>query len=289
MKRTQGSSRTRTSPRIIPANGGMSSRPRPLAGRAQDTQILPAVTDLTQELPRVNPSALPAVYQHTPPVPATALAGTLPLPHGYLPAPPSAQHADPARWYDRTHVEDNDLEPQARGRHALDELKAADAETDMPDLVGHDEPAPAIRGAYGRIVAALAAPRPESLADAVRIARQAYRISKGNRRWFVEEETKLDACWRRIAEFNADWDRQVRDTEIARHGRRAVVAAEELTAAYEENRLRIEQENARRAADGRPLLDVTATTFTKGMQAKVKALLVEEALKEPLAGSAVSA
>lgn len=197
MKRTQGSSRTRTSPRIIPANGGMSSRPRPLAGRAQDTQILPAVTDLTQELPRVDPSALPAVYQHTPPVPATALAGTLPLPHGYLPAPPSAQHADPARWYDRTHVEDNDLEPQSRGRHALDELSA------MPD------PAQGLTDAPTRIIRALGGPEPEvkdpSLRLAVRLFRAARDMGRAREARCREADARLAIADARIRAFAERW------------------------------------------------------------------------------------
>lgn len=128
MQRTRSGSRTRTAPRIIPPNGGMPSRPRPLAGPAPITQELPVIADpeITRELPRVHPSDLPAVYHHTAPVPATALAGTLPLPPNYLPVPPSAQHANPRLWHDRTHVEDNDLESQSRGRHAIDVLKAVE-------------------------------------------------------------------------------------------------------------------------------------------------------------------
>jgi hypothetical protein len=134
MKRTRSSSRTRTSPRIIPAGGGMQSRPRPFAGRPQDTQVLPRIdsSDITQVLPRVNPSALPSVYQHTDPVPSTALAGTLPLPVGYLSAPPSARHTDPVAWHDRTHVEDEwpDVAvTHSRARHALEAVKAEEGDT----------------------------------------------------------------------------------------------------------------------------------------------------------------
>ena len=38
---------------------------------------------------------------------------------------------DPTTWHNRTHVEDNDLEPQGRGRHALAELTRADDETTL--------------------------------------------------------------------------------------------------------------------------------------------------------------
>lgn len=133
MKRTQSTARTRTSPRIIPANGGMLSRPRPFAGRPQDTQVLPRInsSDITQELPRVSPSALPSAHRHTEPVPATAVAGTLPLPSAYMPTPVPAQHVNPAEWHSRTHTEDNDLEPQSRGRHALAELTRANDETTL--------------------------------------------------------------------------------------------------------------------------------------------------------------
>lgn len=199
--------------------------------------------------------------------------------------PPSARHVDPRAWHGRTHVEDNDLEPETRGRHALNELMAADAETGMPDLVGHNEPAPAVRGAYGRIVAALAAPRPESLADAVRIARQAYKTGRDNRRWFAEEESKLDACWRRIAKFNADWDEHLREWNAALCGQEAVDAGYSLAATYEENRQRIAEENARRLLAGKAPLDATPTSFTRGMVAELQQLIVQRAT----AGSAVAA
>jgi hypothetical protein len=190
--------------------------------------------------------------------------------------PPSAQHTDPARWYERLVVEDESADSPVRpgrGRHVLAELKASD--DGMPDLVGHDEPAPVVQGNYSRVVAALAPP--ETLAGAVRIARRAHSMFVARRHRLDEDESRLDACWRRIAEFNADWDRQLRDAEIARHGQRAVVAAEELAATYENNRLRVEQENARRAADGEAPLDATATTFTRDMVAKIQQMLVDEA------------
>src|SRR6184192_1609693 len=158
---------------------------RPSSDGPAPTQLMSAVREtggfLTRELPRVSPAAVLPPYPHTPYMPmpdrpgahldVTRLLPVVPrqrvaadstatqvLPLVKAELPPSAQHVDPARWHDRTHVEDNDLEPQTRGRHVLDELKAADAETGMPDLVGHDEPTPAIQGAYGRIVAAMTPP-----------------------------------------------------------------------------------------------------------------------------------
>lgn len=201
MKRTQGTSRTRTSPRIIPANGGMPSRPRPLAGRPQDTQVLPRIDSsaLTQELPRVSPAALPAVYQHTDPVPATAMAGTLPLPNGYLPLPPSAQHANPTAWHDRTHAEDNDLELQTRGRHVLAEL------TSLPD--------PALELAAGPVriqaIKALDGPEPQlkdpSRRLSVRLFRAARDMARSRQRWCDDADARLKAQDDRIAEFARRW------------------------------------------------------------------------------------
>jgi hypothetical protein len=208
-------------------------------------------------------------------LPVVDLAATQPLPV-VRDLPPSAQHADPARWYERLVVEDESADSLAQpshGRHVLDALRAADS--NIPDLVGHDEPAPTVQGNYRRVVAALAPP--DTLAGAVRIARRAHAMFVVRNRRLVEDESRLEACHRRIAEFNADWDRQLRDAEIARHGQRAVVAAENLTAAYEANRRRVAEENARRAADGRPPLDATATTFTRGMAARIQQMLVDEA------------
>lgn len=187
--------------------------------------------------------------------------------------PPSAQHVNPARWYERLVVEDESADSPAQpshGRHVLNELN-----DDMPDLVGHDEPAPVVQSNYSRVVAALTPP--ETLAGAVRIARRAHAMFVARRHRLDEDESRLDACWRRIEEFNADWDRQIRDAQIARHGQRAVVAAENLTAAYEINRRRVAEENARRAAAGQPPLDATATTFTRDMAAKIQQMLVDEA------------
>lgn len=201
MKRTQGTARTRTSPRIIPANGRMQSRPRPFAGRPQDTQVLPRIdsSDITQELPRVNPAALPAVYRHTDPVPATAMAGTLPLPNGYLPLPPSAQHANPAAWHDRTHAEDNDLELQTRGRHVLAEL------TSLPD------PALELAAAPARIQAIKALDGFEPQVKdpgrrlSVRLFRAARDMARSRKRWCDEADVRLRAQDARIAQFAQRW------------------------------------------------------------------------------------
>lgn len=278
---------------------------RPRSGNPAETLVMAAVPAadagdyLTRELPAVSPAAVLPPYPHTEYTPMSAHPAPLSLPAvtqvlpvvrrpvadstatQVLPRIPTmpvlpAGHADPTRlYYERTFVEDDGLEPQSRGRHVLDELRAADAETGMPDLVNHADAAPAVQGAYSRVVAAMAPP--DSLAGAVRIARRAHAIFVARRRNLVEAESKVDACRRRIAEFNADWDRELRDAQVARHGQRAVVAGEELAAVYEGNRLRIAEENARRAADGEKPLDVTATTFTRDMQAKIQQMLVSEA------------
>ena len=236
----------------------------------RDPTRLPFVAPMAQDGLTV---VLPAVQNHWVTADATA---TQILPQIPADVPPSAQHADPSRWYERMVVEDESADSpvqSGRGRHVLAELKAADA--GIPDLVGHDEPAPAVQNNYSRVVAALAPP--DTLAGAVRIARRAHAMYVARRRRLVEDESRLDACRRRIAEFNADWDRQLRNAEIARHGQRAVVAAENLTAVYETNRRRVAEENARRAADGRPPMDATATTFTRDMAAKIQQMLVDEA------------
>lgn len=276
---------------------------RPFTGDPAATQLMAAVPDagdfLTRELPAVSPAAVLPPYPHTAftpmsghPAPPRLLDATqvLPvireqrpiadstttqiLPRTPAALSPSAQHVNLARqYYQRTFVEDNDLDPQSRGRHVLEELKAEDS--GMPDLVSHADTAPAVQGAYGRVVAALA--QPDSLAGAVRIARRAHAMFVARRHRLDEDESRLDVCWRRIEKFNADWDRQIRDDQVARHGQRAVVAGEELAAAYEGNRLRIAEENARRVADGKAPLDATATTFTRGMAAKIQQMLVSEA------------
>lgn len=179
----------------------MPSRPRPLAGPAPITQELPAIADpeITRELPRVHPSDLPAVYHHTAPVPATALAGTLPLPPNYLPVPPSARHVDPAAWHDRTHVEDNDLEPQGRGRHVLAELMA------MP------EPALELAPATMRInaIKALDGPEPQVKDPARRLSVRLFRAARDMARerlaWCDEADARLRAWDGRIAEFAERW------------------------------------------------------------------------------------
>lgn len=188
MKRTRSNTRTRTTARIIPANGGMSSRPRSFAGRLQDTQVLPVVApDITQELPRVSPAELLPVHRHTEPVPATAVAGTLPLPVGYLPMPPSAR---------RPNV-----------HHVLAELQATPG-AEFTDLAA----APA------RIVNALGGPEP-ALRDparrlSVRLFRAARDMARSRRAWCDVAEARLDAQDARIAAFakrwahdDAHWDR----------------------------------------------------------------------------------
>lgn len=183
--------------------------------------------------------------------------------------PPSAQHVNPRAWHARTHVEDDDLEPQTRGRHALDELMA------LPD------PAQELATAPQRIIQALGGPEPEvknpRLGLAVRMFRHARDMQRTREARAEQALASADACSRMMREFGEKWDRTLREAEIARHGQRAVVAAEELTATYENNRRRVAEENARRAAAGQPPLDATATTFTRDMAAKIQQMLVDEA------------
>lgn len=276
---------------------------RPSSDGPSPTQLMPAVREsgdfLTRELPKVSPSAVLPPYPHTPYMPmsgrpethldVTRLLPVVPrqrtaadsatpqvLPLVKAELPPSAQHVDPARWHDRTHVEDDDLEPQTRGRHVLDELNAA------PDI------ALDLAAVPQRVINGLGGPEPAvkdpSRRLAVRMFRHARDMQRAREARAEDALREADACSRRIREFGERWEQHLRDVEITRHGQRAVVAAEELTAAYEGNRRRIAEENARRAANGKEPLDVTATTFTRGMQAKLSDLLVKEAL----AGSAVT-
>lgn len=220
-ERTRPKGRTRTAPRIIPPNGGMSSRPRPLAGPAPITQELPAVveSEITRELPRVHPSDLPTVHQHTALVPATALSGTLPLPVGYMPVPPSAQH-------NHAHVDPGSSLPQLRGRNVLAELKA------VPDLTAAPQ----------RIIAALGGPEPQvkdpTRRLSVRLFCAARDMARQRRAWCDEADARLRAQDARIAEFalrwehdNEHWDR----VAAVLKAKQEASDAGQLTKAYEDD------------------------------------------------------
>lgn len=272
LQRTQPGSKQRTRRGIIPANGGMSSQstgprgkpkpvpnyqdPTPLPHLAQDglTMVLPVVTDLTQELPRVSPSELLPVHQHTDPVPATALAGTLPLPVGYMPT-------------------------QYPGRQVLSELSA------LPDPTLQLAPATMRINA----IKALGGPEPQvkdparrTVVRLFRAARDMQRLREARAKRVLD---KADECSQRMREFGEKWDEKLRADAAAVYGFEAVSAEQQMIAAYEEGRRRIAEENARRAADGLPPLDTTPTAFTKEMRDELKQLLVQRALS----GTAVSA
>lgn len=204
MQRTQPGSKSRQRRGIIPTNGETSSQstgprgepklrpdfrdPTPLPHLAQDgfTAIMPAVgtPDLTQVLPRVSPAELLPVHPHTDPVPATALAGTLPLPTGYLPAP-------------------------APSRQVLNELSA------MPD------PARELADAPTRIIQALGGPEPEvknpAMRLAVRLFRDARDLARAREARCHEADARLIMADARIKAFaerwshdDAHWDRVAR-------------------------------------------------------------------------------
>jgi hypothetical protein len=210
---------------------------------------------------------LPVVREHWSVADATT---TQILPRIPADVPPSAQHVDPVKaYYQRTFVEDDGLELQSRGKHVLAELAA------LPD------PAEELAAVPQRIIKALGGREAEvknpKLQMAVRMFRHARDMQRAREARAQRALADADACSRMMREFGEKWDRKLREEEVARHGQRAVVAAEELAATYEGNRLRIAEENARRAADGKPPLDATATTFTRGMVAKIQAMLVDEA------------
>jgi len=196
--------------------------------------------------------------------------------------PPSvARHADAANWYGRMAEEEWPDVPSGQGRHVLDELMAED--DTFPDLTGHDEPDPIVQGSHNRMLASAGIPV-EGLAAAVRFARQAHAFFTARLRWCDRAERELSAWDRRIAEFNASWDEQLRKAKVEFYGEEAVVAEERLIEAYEAGKAHIAAENARRAAAGEAPLDVTPTSFTKDMQAQLRQMLAEHALT----GSAVS-
>lgn len=112
LKRSNRSRGARSAPRIIPAIGENSPQPTGPRGEPKpaldyrDPTPLPhvaqrgfiAIVPVVGSKPtQVSPAAVLPMYQHTRPVPATALAArTLPLPDGYLPTPPSARYVDQA-------------------------------------------------------------------------------------------------------------------------------------------------------------------------------------------------
>jgi hypothetical protein len=191
MKRTRGSSRTRTPARIIPANGSMPTRPRDY----QDPSQLPHVRGVTAQDGFT--VVLPIVPADTADSTTTQLLPRVPM-QRMLPA--SAQHANPAAWRDRTHVEDEwpDVPaPTSRARHVLAQLRS------VPDVP------PEIADAPKRIIAALGGFEPASTRPdrrlAVRLFRAARDMARIRRRWCDEADARLRAQDARIAEFARRW------------------------------------------------------------------------------------
>ncbi|WP_041540259.1 hypothetical protein [Catenulispora acidiphila] len=185
---------------------------------------------LTRELPKVSPAAVLPLYPHTPYSPISGhMAPQLPLDvtqvlpvvtaprrsvdtaaTQLLPVavdmPPSVMHADPTRWHDRTHVEDNDLEPESRGRHVLDGLKA------------EQDPALELAQAEQRVVSAMVTGVPRvknpAMRLAVRMFREARDMGRARESRLAQDDARLDATDARIKAFaerwahdDAHWDR----------------------------------------------------------------------------------
>lgn len=190
--------------------------------------------------------------------------------------PPSARHVDPVKGWERLHVEDNDLEPETPGRHAMDELMAA------PDDIRE------LAVVAQRVIDDLGGPdtvvKDPARRASVRAFRHARDMQRAREARAAAAISSADKTLRGIRSMWNDWDGLLRDWNAALCGQEAVNAGYSLAAAYEENRQRVAEENVRRAAEGQPPLDATATTFTRGMVADLQQLIVQRAT----AGSAVS-
>lgn len=210
---------------------------------------------------------MPAVQPHWP---AASLDDTQVLPVVSEPLPPSARHTDPVRhYYEQVMVEDDGMEPESRGKHVLDELKA--------------EPDPVLEVADlpQRVIADFGGPdtvaKDPARRDSVRRFRHARDMQRSREARAAAAISSADETLRRIHDtFNA-WDEKLREWNAALCGQEATIAGYSLAAAYEENRRRIAEANARRVAEGQPPLDATATTFTRGMAAELQQLIVQRA------------
>lgn len=105
--------------------------PKPLVD-FRDPSRLPHVA------PLVNGDGFAVALPATQVLPVVDVAATQQLPAVPSDPPPSAQHADARAGWSRMHVEDNDLEPQTRGRHVLAELTAGpDIATELMAVQSH--------------------------------------------------------------------------------------------------------------------------------------------------------
>lgn len=123
--------------------------------------------------------------------------------------PPSAQHADPARRT-TTFVEDNDLEPQTRGRHVLAELKD-DPETTAV-LVAVQQRAHTVLDAYDPWRQVVAAAR----ANDERMRAFAAKSDAWQNRFEREFETWSAGFKKSLAATRANWAETSGRTNAAR-------------------------------------------------------------------------
>jgi hypothetical protein len=211
---------------------------------------------------------MPAVQQHWS---APASDDTQVLPVVSEPLPPSAQHVNPLQAaLERVFAEEDDLERQSRGRHVLAELKA---EPDVTEVLA-DLPQRVIADFGGPDTVAKDPARRES----VRRFRHARDMHRARERKAAAAISSADQALQRIHDMWNDWDDYLRDWNAALCGREAVDAADSLTAAYEENKRRLAEINARLAEEDKPPLDATPTSFTRGMVAELSQLIVQRAL-----------
>lgn len=117
--------------------------PRRPARNFADPRQLPGLEQLTASdgLTVMMPVVRPAPTQILPPLQAAQnaanLSATQVLPALSVDAPPSAAHVNPAKQT-TTFAEDNDLEPEPRGRHVLAELTAGpDIATELMAVQSH--------------------------------------------------------------------------------------------------------------------------------------------------------
>lgn len=211
---------------------------RPLAANPVTTQMLPVIREsgdyLTRELPKVSPSALPSVHPHTPLTPTSGHPAPSPLnavqalpaireqqptadstttqilPKVPSAVAPSARHVDPAQlYYQRTFVEDDGMDPQARGRHVLDELKS---EPDVAALVAVQQRAHAVLDVYDPMRRAEVAAR----ANDERMLAFTAKCDAWGSRYEREFESWASRFKQALAETRARWATTTGRTNAAR-------------------------------------------------------------------------
>lgn len=235
--------------------------PRRPARNFQDPRQLPGMEQMTAQdgltvmMPAVRP--VPAVdstpTRVLPPIQAAQsvenLTATQILPPAPVCAPPSARHVDPAKRT-TTFVEDNDLEPETPGRHALNELMAAP--DDIRELANLPQ----------RVIADFGGPDTVAKDPARRASVRAFRHARDMQRAREARAAAVissaDETLKRIhGTWNA-WDKLLRDLVAGVYGQEAVTAQDQLTAAYEDGGTsaalyttqQLAQEIARRALAG---------------------------------------